>query len=47
MEKIVTWFDIPRTLISDNKLQFDNKAFKRFCIETIISSEVDPPTNDK
>ena len=28
---IVTQFGVPRTLISDNGLQFDSKAFRRYC----------------
>ena len=30
---IVTRFGVPRTLISDNRLQFDSKAFRRYCCE--------------
>ena len=30
---IVTRFGVPRTLISDNGLQFDSKAFKRYYCE--------------
>ena len=30
---IVTRFMIPHTLISDNGLQFDSKAFRRYCCE--------------
>ena len=29
-KNIVTRFGIPRTLISDNELQFDSKAFRRY-----------------
>ena len=32
-KNIVTRFVIPRTLISDNVLQFDSKAFRRYCCE--------------
>ena len=32
-KNIVTWFGIPHTLISDNGLQFDSKAFKRYCYD--------------
>ena len=28
---IVTQFDVPSTLISDNETQFDSKAFRRYC----------------
>ena len=30
-KNIVTWFGIPHTLILDNGLQFDSKAFRRYC----------------
>jgi len=29
-KNIVTWYGIPRTLILDNRLQFDSKAFRRY-----------------
>ena len=32
-KNIVTWFGIPHTLISENGLQFDSKAFKSYCCE--------------
>ncbi|XP_075633336.1 uncharacterized protein LOC142605782 [Castanea sativa] len=32
-KNIVTRFGIPHTLISDNDLQFDSKAFKRYCCD--------------
>ena len=32
-KNIVTRFGVPHTLISDNGLQFDSKAFKRYCSE--------------
>jgi len=31
-KNIVTWFSIPHTLISDNRLQFNNKAFRRVAV---------------
>ena len=37
-KKIVTRFDIPHTLISDNGLQFDNKAFRRYCCNLGITN---------
>ena len=37
-KNIVTWFGIPRTLISDNGLQFDSKAFRRFCYDMGITN---------
>ena len=30
-KNIVTWFGVPKTLISDNGLQFDSKAFRIYC----------------
>ena len=37
-KNIITWFGIPRTFISDNGLQFDNKAFKRYCCDLGITN---------
>ena len=37
-KNIVTRFGIPHTLISDKGLQFDNKAFKRYCCELGIKN---------
>ena len=37
-KNIVTWFGIPHTLISDNGLQFDSKAFRRFCYDIGITN---------
>ena len=37
-KNIVTWFGIPRTLISDNGLQFDSKAFKRYYCDLGITN---------
>ena len=36
--KIVTKFEIPYTLISDSSLQFDSKAFRRYCGELGIKN---------
>ena len=36
---IVTRFGVPCTLISDNGLQFDSKAFKRYCCELGITNK--------
>ena len=41
---IVTRFGIPRTLISDNGLQFDKKAFRRYCCELGITNRYLTPT---
>ena len=35
---IVTRFGVPQTLISDNGLLFDNKAFRRYCCELGIAN---------
>ena len=37
-KNIVTWFKIPYTLISNNGLQFDSKAFRRYCCELGIKN---------
>ena len=40
---IVTRFGVPRTLISDNGLQFDSKAFRRYCCEQGITNRYSTP----
>ena len=40
---IVTRFGVPRTLISDNGLQFDSKAFRRYCCELGITNRYSTP----
>ena len=35
---IVTRFGVPQTLISDNGLQFNSKAFRRYCCELGITN---------
>ena len=37
-KNIVTRFGIPHTLISDNDLQFDSKAFRRYCCDLVIKN---------
>ena len=32
-KNIVTWFGIPHTFIFDNGIQFDSKAFRRYCYD--------------
>ena len=39
---IVTRFGVPRTLILDNGLQFDSKAFRRYCCELGITNKYSP-----
>ena len=40
---IVTRFEVSRTLISDNGLQFDSKAFRRHCCELGITNRYSTP----
>ena len=40
---IVTRFGVPRTLISDNGLQFDSKAFRRYRCELGIANRYSTP----
>ena len=40
---IVTRFGVPQTLISDNGLQFDSKAFRRYCYELGIANRYSTP----
>ena len=42
-KNIVTRFGIPHTLISDNGLQFDSKAFRRYCNELGIANRYSTP----
>ena len=37
-KNIVTRFGVPRTLISNNGLQFDSKSFKRYCCDLGITN---------
>lgn len=37
-------FWIPETLISDNELQFDNKAFRKYCNDLRIKNRYLSPT---
>ena len=43
-KNIVTWFEVPHVLISNNGLQFDSKAFRRYCCELGITSRYSTPT---
>lgn len=43
-KNIVTCFGIPHTLISDNGLQFDSKAFRSYCSELGITNRYSTPT---
>ena len=40
---IITRFGVPRTLISDNGLQFDSKAFRRYYCELGITNRYSTP----
>ena len=42
-KNIVTRFGVPYTLISDNGLQFDNKAFQRYCCDLRITNRYSTP----
>ena len=42
-KNIVTRFRIPHTLISDNGLQFDSKAFRRYCYDLGITNKYSIP----
>ena len=42
-KSIVTCFGIPHTLISDNRLQFDSKLFRRYCCELGITNRYSTP----
>ena len=42
-KNIVTRFGVPYTLILDNNLQFDSKAFKRYCSELGITDRYSTP----
>ena len=42
-KNIVTRFEIPHTLISDNGLQFDSKSFRRYYCELGITNKYSTP----
>ena len=42
-KNIVTRFGVPHTLISDNGLQFNSKAFRRYCDELGIANRYSTP----
>lgn len=44
-KNIVTWFGVPKTLISDNGLQFDSKAFRIYCSDLRIKNRYSMPAN--
>ena len=44
LKNIVTRFGVPRTLISNNGLQFNSKAFRRYCCELGITNKYSTPT---
>ena len=50
-KNIVTRFGVPHTFISDNGLQFDNKAFQRYCCDLRItnrySTQIYPQGNEQ
>ena len=42
-KNIVTRFGVPQTLILDNGLQFDSKAFRRYCYDLGITNRYSTP----
>ena len=42
-KSIVTRFGVPRTLISNNGLQFDSKAFRKYCSDLGIKNRYSTP----
>ena len=46
-KNIVTRFGIPHTLISDNGLQFDSKAFRGYCCDLGIKNKYSTPAYAK
>ena len=40
---IVTRFGVPKSLVSDNELQFDSKAFLKFCSNLGIKNKYSTP----
>ena len=42
-KNIVTQFGILHTLISNNRLQFDSKTFRRYCCELGITNRYSTP----
>ena len=43
-KNIVTQFGVPHMLILDNGLQFDSKAFRRYCCDLGITNRYSTPT---
>ena len=43
-KNIVTRFGVPNSLISDNGLQFDNRAFHKFCCDLKTMDKLKPLT---
>ena len=42
-KNIITRFGVPRTLISNNGLQFDSKSFRRYCCDLSITNRYSIP----
>ena len=42
-KNIVTWFEVPRTLISDNDLHFDSKSLRKYCCDLGITNRYYTP----
>ena len=43
-KNIVTQFGVPKVLISNNGLQFNSKAFRRYCSELGITNRLSTPS---
>ena len=43
LDNIVTRFEIPQTLVSENGLHFNNKVFCRYCCELGITNQYSTP----
>lgn len=43
-KNIMTLFGVPKVLILDNTLQFDSKAFRRYCMELGITNRYSTPS---
>ena len=43
-KSIITRFGVPYALISDNSLQFDSKAFRKYCSNMDIKNRYSTPT---
>ena len=42
-KNIITRFGVPKTLILDNGLQFDNKTFRKYCSDLRVKNRYSTP----